>query len=559
MKSVVRWAAAVVGLAVLSTATGCDGGNLDASEQDTPSVALTDDTSGLVTLAFAGDVHFPGDLARLLDDPGSTLGAMSEQLTLADVAMVNLESAIVTGNPAPDPKELERADRRYWFSTSPAALDLLDRSGVDVVTVANNHGADRGAAGLRQTLRAARRAPVAVVGVGKDLDRALTPHRVTVRGTGFSFFGADASTREGANPVWAAGTGPGVADARADRPAALLEAVRRAGGRGDVVVVYLHWGTEYASCPDPRQLALAESLSRAGADIIVGTHTHTLQGAGMLGSTYVAFGLGNFHWYNAGQPLTGVLQVQVRDGKVVGDDWTAARVPDQGGQPAPLAGAREASAVASWRALRSCTGLAAPPGSDEDLTPYTATIDRVDGALLGRMRADQAPGCPVALSELRRVRVSYVDFDGISRHGNLIIHQALARDVVGVFRELYAARFPIERMRPVPAFGGSDAASMAANNTSGYNCRRVDGQAAWSDHAYGAAIDINPKQNPYLRPGSVQPAAGREFAALDRSQGARVPPGVVTRNDVVHRAFSRVGWEWGGDFSEPDFQHFRAR
>ena len=76
--------------------------------------------------------------------------------------------------------------------------------------------------------------------------------------------------------------------------------------------------------------------------------------------------------------------------------------------------------------------------------------------------------------------------------------RSLAATLVGVFRRLYAAGFPIRRMRPVDAYGGSDFRSIEADNTSAFNCRRVEGTSRWSNHAYGRAIDVNPIENPYV-------------------------------------------------------------
>jgi poly-gamma-glutamate synthesis protein (capsule biosynthesis protein) len=154
--------------------------------------------------------------------------------------------------------------------------------------------------------------------------------------------------------------------------------------------------------------------------------------------------------------------------------------------------------------------------------------------------------------------MGYLGFDGRQHTGEMVVAAAYARDVVGVFRKLYDARWPIRRMRLVDAYGGDDERSMAADNTSGFNCRRVKGSAEWSDHAFGAAIDLNPVQNPYLTPSSVFPPTSRRFAALDRSAGALVPEGTIRSDDVVVRAFAAIGWEWGGSWSVPDYQHFSA-
>ena len=161
-------------------------------------------------------------------------------------------------------------------------------------------------------------------------------------------------------------------------------------------------------------------------------------------------------------------------------------------------------------------------------------------------------GCPVGPSQLRLLRLSYWGFDGTVRVGSLVVRDRVAGDVVVVFRKLYAARFPIRRLRKVDAYRGSDDASMAADNTSAFNCRFVSGTRRWSQHAYGEAIDVNPVENPYLQGSRVSPPAGRRF--LDRS---RARPGMAVEGGVLLRAFASVGWKWGGRWSgSRDYQHF---
>ncbi len=316
-----------------------------------------DRPSRAITLAFAGDVHFELQVAELLEGQRSRLGAAGRALATADLAMVNLETAI-TERGVPDPKELEDSWNRYWFRAPASALDFLARSGVDLVSVANNHGADYGPIGLQDTLRAKHRGPLAVVGVGRDRRDAFTPHEVTVKGVDLAFLAADASRREGASSGWSAGPGtPGLAAAREPRPTHLLRAVRAADGSADVVVVYLHWGDELRPCPTQQQRSLARALVAAGADVIVGSHAHVLLGAGRLGGGYVSYGLGNFVWYHTGQPETGVLRVRIKDGEVVSDELVPARIGTWGA-PRPLTGADRSRAVDEWRSLRGCTGLA---------------------------------------------------------------------------------------------------------------------------------------------------------------------------------------------------------
>lgn len=531
----------------------------------------------VLELAFVGDVHFQLHLAALLERPRGALGPISDTLTRADLAMANLETAI-TERGSPDPKELEDPADRFHFRTSPAALDVLGAAGIDVVTMANNHGADYGPVGLTDTLRARRHSPVGVIGVGRDRRAAFAPYRVRIRRTEVAVLAADASFRESSSPVWRAGPGtPGVAAARGPAPRALLGAVRRADRAAELVVVYLHWGSAGASCPSDAQRRTALALSAAGADVIVGTHAHVQQGAGWLGDTYVAYGLGNFLWYHDREPVTGVLRVRVEDGRPVAGTWVPARIGTWG-RPSPLTGSERHEAVARWQRLRSCAGLSARPASDPaprpdrapreqarpeqrrpDRSGYVASVVRISPAEQERMRSSHGPRCPVAWRDLRLLRMTYVGFDGEDHTGEMVVHRGHARAVTGVFERLYDARWPIRRMRVVSDYGGDDDRSMAADNTSAYNCRRVAGSRHWSAHAYGAAIDLNPVENPYLVGGSVRPPAGRDFAGIDRSPRAGTPTGAIRSGDVVVRAFAAIGWEWGGTWAgSPDFQHFAA-
>jgi len=153
------------------------------------------------------------------------------------------------------------------------------------------------------------------------------------------------------------------------------------------------------------------------------------------------------------------------------------------------------------------------------------------------------------------LHLAYWGFDGRAHAGRMVVNSAVASQVITVFGRLFAARFPIRRMVPIDAYGGSDPSSMAADNTSGFNCRPVDapGPRRWSVHAYGEAIDVNPVENPYLVSGTVEPAAGSAY--LNRSN---VRPGMAVTNSAVNRAFASVGWHWGGYFDSPDYQHFSA-
>jgi hypothetical protein len=158
----------------------------------------------------------------------------------------------------------------------------------------------------------------------------------------------------------------------------------------------------------------------------------------------------------------------------------------------------------------------------------------------------------VPLADLRYVTVSHWGFDGAVHDGELVVHRDEAADVVSVFRRIFRARFPIRRMALVDDYGADDDASMAANNTSAFNCRPAVGSSSWSEHAYGLAIDVNPVQNPYVNGSTVLPTSGEPY--VDRSGRAT---GMIQDGDAVVRAFAAIGWEWGGNWSSlKDYQHF---
>jgi D-alanyl-D-alanine carboxypeptidase len=194
-------------------------------------------------------------------------------------------------------------------------------------------------------------------------------------------------------------------------------------------------------------------------------------------------------------------------------------------------------------AVVAAIGVAAGP------QPYQASISPVRWA---ELRHSYRAGCPVAPRDLRTVKLTYWGFDGRTHEGRLVVHRRVAGDVVFVFARLYSVRFPIRRMVPVSAYRGDDDASMAADNTSAFNCRLVGGTRRWSMHAYGEAIDVNPVENPYVQGARVSPPAGRRYLARDD-----VRPGMVTHGSIPERAFTAIGWKWGGRWtSSKDYQHF---
>jgi hypothetical protein len=198
------------------------------------------------------------------------------------------------------------------------------------------------------------------------------------------------------------------------------------------------------------------------------------------------------------------------------------------------------STTPTTSAPTTTTTTPAPPFTSSMATPTAADLP-----------ASWEPGCPVAPDGLRIITMSHWNYAGTVSHGKVVVAAGLANLVVDIFRDLYDARFPIERMELVDKYNGDDGQSMEANNTSAFNCRLVTGGSSYSEHSYGRAIDINPLVNPYVKGSTVLPPAGSAY--FDRSLDA---PGMIHANDEVVQAFAARGWIWGGTWSSlKDYQH----
>ena len=161
-------------------------------------------------------------------------------------------------------------------------------------------------------------------------------------------------------------------------------------------------------------------------------------------------------------------------------------------------------------------------------------------------------GCPSDIADLRALTLSYWDFHGMPQTGVLVVNRAVATDVVFIFRKLFEHGFLIESMRPIEEFSGSDEASMEANNTSAFNCRDITGHpGTFSNHSWGRAIDINPLTNPMILNGNPLPPQGAAYR--DRTQAW---PGSILDQSFIVDLFRSRGWTWGGEWKNPDYQHF---
>ena len=167
----------------------------------------------------------------------------------------------------------------------------------------------------------------------------------------------------------------------------------------------------------------------------------------------------------------------------------------------------------------------------------------------------------IKIQDLRYVKVKYYGYDGKIRSGQLLVNKSIAKDTVEIFQELYDMQYPIESIRLVDDYGADDTKSMEANNTSAFNYRIVEGTSHLSNHAYGKAIDINPRVNPFVKRNSITPENGKIYAQRDvKKCRGKYKYNMIHRNDRVYRIFRKHGFQWGGDWiTYKDYQHFEKR
>ena len=167
-------------------------------------------------------------------------------------------------------------------------------------------------------------------------------------------------------------------------------------------------------------------------------------------------------------------------------------------------------------------------------------------------------GCPVALKDLRYLRIKHINFNGEEVMGEMIVHKEVSAEVIAIFEGLYNMGYPIHKMKLVSDYKGSDWYSIESDNTSAFNCRKATGSLKWSKHSYGKAIDINPIENPYIsRKGSISHTASERYRKRVHQRSTYADKAVLCKNDPAVQLFKKYGWKWGGDWSGvKDYQHF---
>ena len=190
------------------------------------------------------------------------------------------------------------------------------------------------------------------------------------------------------------------------------------------------------------------------------------------------------------------------------------------------------------------------------------SAEPIPDSVFARMQGKSWPAdCTMERKDFSYLRLSYIDEKGATHIGEMVCHSSIAPRVLHIFRELFAARYPIHSIRLIDDFDADDETSMRANNTSCFCYRRIAGSQKLSKHSMGKAIDLNPLYNPHVRTRTnekgearlvVQPATATLYA--DRSHSF---PMKITTSDLAYTLFKQQGFSWGGEWrTSKDYQHF---
>lgn len=258
-----------------------------------------------ITITFAGDVMLGGAVGKQVKKNGvlGMLSGVKKIITTDDLTVANLECPVSTRGKA--------VKKTYTFRANPSVVPGLRRAGIDVVTLGNNHAMDYGRTALLDTLSYLRQAAILAVGAGVNAVAAYQPALTTVGTRRIALLGF---SRVLPNRGWYAGRShPGITSAY--DPARVLADIKTARQQADLVIVYFHWGVERALTPESYQRLLARKCIDAGADLIIGSHPHVLQGFEYYRGKLIAYSLGNF-LFNSHTGSTILLQTTFSEGKL---------------------------------------------------------------------------------------------------------------------------------------------------------------------------------------------------------------------------------------------------
>lgn len=257
-----------------------------------PQAVASSSVSGPIRISWVGDIVMEVPWRQQMLPPNELFNGVRERLKSADLAIANLETPLTDWaeqTPYKDKAAVEAGKDVILRVSSPQAAQALAQGGIKVVGLANNHTMDFTDHGLLDTFARLRKAGVLFAGAGENLAAAEDALIVQIKGRRIGILSfSDVVPRYS----WAEENHPGIATGKeADR---VVAAIRRARPKVDILILLLHWGTQFVQEPIPRQQFLAQQAQRAGADLVLGAHPHVLQGVSCLGRVPVVYSAGNF-------------------------------------------------------------------------------------------------------------------------------------------------------------------------------------------------------------------------------------------------------------------------
>lgn len=258
-----------------------------------------------ITLAFAGDTLFDWSVRNTIQAKGADypFQYVKKDIEGADFAVVNLETAVTTRTEK-DPVQI------YNFKSDPSALAGIKNAGFDLVSLANNHALDYKLPGLIDTMEYLKEYKIPFIGAGNDESEAYDAHEVMIHGKKIKIIAASRFLPSG---NWYAGENkPGIANAYQQEK--VIHAIKDEAVAADYLFVFIHWGVEKNNLPEEWQRRFARDMIDAGADGIIGSHPHVLQGFEYYQDKPIAYSLGNFlfpNYVSGKSAQTGVLTLQI--------------------------------------------------------------------------------------------------------------------------------------------------------------------------------------------------------------------------------------------------------
>lgn len=257
-------------------------------ENDTITATPTPVKKSEVTMIFGGDFLLSGEVLNAYKKNGGSLtNIMGENLqkefTNADIAMVNNEFPFSNGG-------TQAPDKQFTFRTDPNEVKILNEMGVDIVSLANNHALDYGEEALVDTMDTLKGASIMYGGAGNNLDEAKEIKYIEAQGKKIAILCASRVIPVGS---WnATSSKPGLFTTY--DPTALCQQIEEAEKNADISVVFVHWGLERKDRPEEYQRSMGKKFIDAGADMVVGAHSHCLQGMEFYNGKLITYSLGNF-------------------------------------------------------------------------------------------------------------------------------------------------------------------------------------------------------------------------------------------------------------------------